>query len=525
MRPVPSHPVLSCAEAKAWEAGLLEDGAAEWQAMQRAGAAIARALREDFREIGGLPHDARLLVLVGKGHNGGDALLAAQGLLEAKPQAQADVAFAFGEDALKPLARQSWRELARAAPGRVHSFDRAKGMEHSYAACLDGVFGFQFRPPMDEATAALLAWVNTHPRIRLRAAVDLPSGLGETNAGTVFRADFTYATGIVKSPVLSPANAPCAGRPRYLDLGFFDAVAGLVEPGPGSATPATKDRILQPSILRPLAQLRPAQTDKRAYGHLFVIGGSRGYPGAVLMTVQAALRSGLGLLTAFVPQSLAPEYAARFPEAMWVGCPETSGGGLAAGTLRLLTDKLSRATALAIGPGLGTDPETLAMARELVEGVGAPVLLDADALRPEIVQAAGKGRFICTPHAGEFQRIGGRAGLRPASTPAGDGVIVLKGAPTRIQAVSGRSETGPAYHSLYGGPVLARGGSGDLLAGLIGGLLARAPDDLLLAACRGTVWHGLAADLLARDHGQVAVQTTQLLDHLQPALHLADNET
>ena len=98
-------------------------------------------------------------------------------------------------------------------------------------------------------------------------------------------------------------------------------------------------------------------------------------------------------------------------------------------------------------------------------------------------------------------------------------MVVRKGSPTRIE--DGKN----VYFSLAGGPVLARGGSGDLLAGLVGGLLAQAPGDLLLAAARGVVWHGSAADLLARDKGQVAVQTTQLLDYLQPALRLADNDT
>jgi NAD(P)H-hydrate epimerase len=499
MASLPSHPVLTCAEARAWESRLLPDETAEWAAMQRAGAAIATAVAEDFREIGGLPANARLLVLAGKGHNGGDALLAAKDILKKYPQATADVLLCFGEAALRPLARRSLEELRRAAGSRMHetAFAALKAGLASYDVCLDGVFGFQFRPPIDDATAEILAWVNTHPRIRLRAAVDLPSGLGEENDGTVFRSDFTYATGIVKAPVLIPANASFVGRLRYLDLGFFKD---------GDAVPLASQHVLLPSILAPIAQLRTAQTDKRTYGHLFVVGGSRSYPGAVLMTVQAALRSGVGLLTAFVPASLVPEYASKFPEAMWVAWPETSTGGLAASGLPLLLEKLSRATALVIGPGLGTDPETLGVAGDIVRNTNIPLLLDADALRPEILRAAQGKRFICTPHAGEFQRI--------MSEPnwGEQGVLVLKGQPTQV------SEGKEVYFSLFGGPVLARGGSGDMLAGLIGGLLAQTPDDLLLAAGRGVVWHGLAADLLARDKGQVAVQTTQLLDYLQPAL-------
>ena len=519
MSSLASHPVLTCAEAKAWEAGLLKDETAEWTAMQRAGAALAAAIEEDFREIGGLPDDARILVLLGKGHNGGDAVLAATALLRQRPHARVTIQSVFPSGSPRLLTQRACEEFGFSFGKQEELFDWKSAQANSYDLCLDGVFGMQFHPPLEESIAKMLAWVNTHPRIRLRAAVDLPSGMGDENAGTVFRADFTYATGIVKSPVVMESNAIYTGRLRYLDLGFFANLAGPVEPGPESVTSATS-RILLPAILAPLARLRPAQTDKRTYGHLFVVGGSRQYPGAVLMTVQAALRSGVGLLTAFVPASLVPEYAVKFPEAMWVGWPETPTGGLAAAGVKLLLEKLPRATALAIGPGLGAEPETLAAVQVIVRAATVPLLLDADALRPEVLGAAQGKRFICSPHAGEWQRIGGRAGLRPAQGgPAiGEIVAVLKGPITRIVADSGRPETGPTYYSFFGGPVLARGGSGDLLAGLIGGLLAQASDDLLLAAGRGVVWHGLAADLLARARGQVAVQTTQLLDYLQPAL-------
>jgi NAD(P)H-hydrate epimerase len=522
----PSHPVLTCAEAKAWEQRVLPDEAREWAAMQEAGTKVALSVRNDYQEIGGLPPAARILVLVGKGHNGGDALLAAKGILEGHPAATVDVLLAFGGPALRPLARRSLDELRRTGGPRVRdvSLDQLKAELASYELCLDGVFGFQFHPPMDAAVAGLLAWVNTHPRIRFRAAVDLPSGMGETNAETVFRADFTYATGIVKSPVLKPANSALVGRLRYVDLGLFGDVAGIDEPGPGSATPAT-GRVLLPAILAPLAELRPAQSDKRTFGHLFVVGGSHSYPGAVVLAVRAALRSGVGLVTAFVPEKFAPEYAARHPEAMWVGCPVSESDGLASGTLELVRARLGRASALLVGPGLGAGPETIALVEKIVREATVPLVLDADALRPEIITAAAGQPFVCTPHAGEFQRIAGGADLRDFCATTG-AVVVLKGPVTQVAgraglrpAEDGQSKTGPTiYYSLFGGPVLARGGSGDILAGLIGGLLAQKPEDPLLAACWGVVWHGRAADLLARTRGQVTVETLELLGQLGPAL-------
>lgn len=494
-----SHPILSCAEVRALEERLFKsDEAGEWAAMQRAGRAMADAVVRDFEGIGGFPAGGRILVLAGKGHNGGDALIATQAILERHPHATAEVIFVLGRRLLRPLSARAWRELQQAgcervrgshglpAPGRAEA-DAKSGAR--YDLCIDGLFGFQFRPPAARSVLALLERVNALP-IRMRAAVDLPS------AGR-FRADFTYATGSVKEPVV---DAPEAGRVRYLDLGFFDG-----------SEPAG-NRVLTPALLRPLTGWRPAASDKRTFGHLHVAGGSRATPGAILMTALAALRSGVGLVTAFVPESLAPAFAARAPEAMWVGCPETASGGLSlAGRDRIIRG-LERANALVIGPGMGRDPETLQLAAGIVRDSALPLVIDADALQPEIV-CAGRAGCIVTPHAGEFARIGGG---RPASRFAADtgATVVLKGPLTRIH--DGGVQT--VYHSFHGGPVLARGGSGDLLAGLIGGLLAQAPGEPVLAAARGVVWHGLAAEALERSQGEMAVSITQLLDFLAGAL-------
>jgi NAD(P)H-hydrate epimerase len=409
-----SHPVLSGDETRRLEKRLFAgDEAKEWSAMRRAGRAVADAVLGDFREIGGFPPQARMLVLAGKGHNGGDALLAAQAILDLFPAVSVDVIFALGERALRPLAFRAYRELAQAAGARLRVravTDLAKG----YDLCLDGVFGFQFRPPVDAVVAGLFARVNALP-IRLRAAVDLPSGLGEgARAGSpdMLRADFTYATGVVKTPVVDSSYAEVVGRLRYLDLGFFDETS--VE---------ARLCVLTPDVLAPLAGLRAANSDKRDYGHLFVLGGSRSFPGAILMTVQAALRSGAGLLTAFVPESLVPTFAARAPEAMWVGWPETPEGGLALEGRHLLQARVARASALVMGPGMGKEPETLALAKDVVQSASIPLVLDADALQPDIVRVGGAPRVL-TPHRGEFMRILAGGDFREFQK-ASDAVVVL----------------------------------------------------------------------------------------------------
>jgi ADP-dependent NAD(P)H-hydrate dehydratase / NAD(P)H-hydrate epimerase len=235
------------------------------------------------------------------------------------------------------------------------------------------------------------------------------------------------------------------------------------------------------------------------------------------MSVTAALKAGAGLVTAFVPESLAAAYAAQVPEAMWVGWPETPDGGLALEGAHLLRERIGRADALLIGPGLAREAETLALAAEIIKNAGVPAVIDADALQPEIIRV-GKSPRILTPHAGEFARIAQGKTLKEFSAAAtavagrGETVMVLKGPITCV------SDGCAELHSFFGGPVLARGGSGDLLAGMIGGLLAATPNDVRGAATRGVVWHGLAADALARERGQVAVRAMELLEFLPAVL-------
>ncbi|HEY0947650.1 MAG TPA: ADP/ATP-dependent (S)-NAD(P)H-hydrate dehydratase, partial [Opitutaceae bacterium] len=197
------------------------------------------------------------------------------------------------------------------------------------------------------------------------------------------------------------------------------------------------------------------------------------------------------------------------PEAMWVAWPETPDGGLSLDGIYLMRELAPRFTALLMGPGLAREPETLALVQDILKVFPLPVVLDADALQPDLVRAGGAPRVL-TPHAGEFARIAG--GQELAAFAGAGRVVVLKGPITQIGG------EGRVYHSFFGGPVLARGGSGDVLAGLIGGQLAQTPAQPLAAAARGVVWHGLAADRLARSQGSVAVQTTQLLDFLSAAL-------
>jgi len=572
-----AQPILPATEVGEFEARLFGgDETREWLAMQAAGRAVAEAALRDFEAIGGFPKsDGRLLVLVGKGHNGGDALIAAEAILEKHPnacaatgalaraatrvQTRAEVVFVFGERALRPLAWRAWGSLQTRFPEQVQVLTRSDLASRvtegaHYALCLDGVFGFQFRSPLDVRAATVLAVANALP-ISLRAAVDLPSGLGEAGA---FRADFTYATGVLKREVLGRRNA---GRLRYLDLGFFKNAQPEIQ-SVDCASPPVADCVITPEVLAPLRGWRDPHSDKRAQGHVFVVAGSREYPGAALMCVLAALRSGAGLVTAFVPESFVSSFAASVPEAIWVAWPETPNGGLALEGEHLLRERLARAgekRALVIGPGIGREREIQVLVGEVLKthSGSLPVVLDADALQPEFLKNA-RGPLVLTPHAGEFRRLGSQTlfsgdplvGGSSGNSPEGisgqslrdfarraKAVVVLKGPVTRIcdgstgsdscisRGVngerSGESEGAsalPVYHSLLGGPVLARGGTGDLLAGMISVQLSRQPSEVLEATCRAVAWHGLAAEALERVQGAEAVRTTDLLNTLGIAL-------
>tara|TARA_B100001027_G_scaffold87535_1_gene59957 strand:- start:1161 stop:2747 length:1587 start_codon:yes stop_codon:yes gene_type:complete len=522
-----AHPALSCQEAKVLESRILVDEAAEWTAMKMAGQGIAQQLVQDYTELCSPPECLRILALIGKGNNGGDALIACGQLLADFPRARVFLILTLPAEELRPLAVRALQELE----GRVeaHQVSGQKGVSEitqmlsdaagseGFHICIDGLLGMAFSPPLCEPLASLIEAVNTFEAINLRASVDLPSGKGDSvkNDTITFQADFTYATGIAKKPIFE-GIAEC-GRIRYVDLGFFKAFQ--------AESIKTKEYILTSAVLDPLRSLRPAAVDKRAFGHLFIVGGSAYMPGALLMAVQAAVRSGVGLVTAFAPASVASALAAQVPEAMWIPWPETGNGTLSPHAMPLLLDRINNASAVLVGPGMGKDRNTQMVTQEIVELVELPILLDADALRVRVMKVAQKrrthyGRIVITPHMGEFMRIAKLAEANYSIEVILDfseahGVLtVLKGANTRI--CDGKS----VIYNTQGGPVLSRGGSGDLLSGLIGGMIAQNSVCVPTAVARGIMLHGMAAQLLARAKGQIAVHTTQLLDYLPKVLRI-----
>lgn len=510
-------PVLSSREAIEFEGKFFGgDEKREWIAMNQAGSVIARQVMLDIQETLGEAPIKRILVLVGKGHNGGDALIAARHLLLRYSEAEAFLVFPFGMSRGRPLLKRSLDDVQSAVGCRLKYLSlRASDIDaqmrgfcadETFDLCLDGILGMQFQPPVRAPARALLQWVNNCSRIRCRVAVDVPSGVGDNSDDVSFRADFSYATGIAKSGLFSPENNVSVGRIRFLDLGFFDG-----------CNMKTKSTIVTERVLDFRCRLRRSTVHKKSFGHLFVVGGSSTMPGAILMTVRSALLSGVGLVTAFVPESIVAAAAVHLPEAMWVGLPEIPEvGGLALEGISQVQALAKSATGWAIGPGVGRHPETATFIEEILKLSNAPVLLDADGLQADLVASVDSNRStVITPHTGEFNRLNGRSLNEPvevetvkAFAKAEQKVVLLKGAHTLI--TDGRS----AIFSTFGGPVLARGGSGDILSGLIGGRIAIPNTDFVDSVVEGTAWHGWAADRLARVSGQNSCKATDILSFL-----------
>lgn len=522
---VATHPFLSDREAARWEScQMVRLDNDEWKAMRRAGEGLARQLESDLRLVRKPTAQAPLsaLVLLGKGNNAGDALLALRALHLSGIPLRARLIFALGRENLRPLMRRALEECVDAAVP-MDSFDWKDNSsifnKQVWDFSLDGIFGLSFRPPVFPAAASLIRALNAYEPIALRAAVDYPSGLSEATIADadapVLRADFTYQTAIPKKALLHPSRAKMIGRLRYVDIGFFETDV-LAEESPRV--------VVRQSVLKTLNTLRPALSDKRLFGHCFVLSGSRAMAGAHLMNVQGALTSGAGMVSAFAPPACAAVFCAQSPSALWSAYPENAEGGAALDGADAFLEKCLRANALLIGSGMGRSKDTQALIARLVRETACPLVLDADALHESTLEAVAArpseaGPCVLTPHLGEYARLNpfGRYGSENDFCRKFNVITVLKSHRTAVY------DGQQMYINLRGSPSLARGGSGDVLAGLLAGLLAQWPQEPLKAALCAVVWHGLASESAERIYGQRTATTESLIVSLGEALSDKEN--
>lgn len=539
--------------------------------MENAGRAVARLAAEMTASFAAAP--VSIVVLAGRGNNGGDGLVAARHLAERGFPVEvvlAESAGAFSGDALvnfeAMLGDGSVRPVVFGEPGAGPA-DVASRLERT-TLIVDSLLGTGARGAPRQPAATLISLVNSaahgggRPPRPLVLAVDLPSGLDADTgltAGEAVRADATVTFGGVKLGLAAPEARAFTGRLYLAPIGIpaaalEEATAGeRGEPeGTAAATP-TCLRWLLPAEAATCLGHRPVSGHKGTFGHVRVVAGSPGFTGAAVLAALGALRAGAGLTTVACPRGSREVVAASLPEALTQALPEDADGRLnrsAAADLLAGLDgpggadpgrspKDHSRTSVVVGPGLGAGPGVAAVVRELLENAPVPLLLDADALNslaqdgPEAVtqvlaaaaahRSSGAGPPVLTPHPGEMARLtgrpvaeiqGDRTGVAVRSARSWGAVVVLKGAGTVIAAPDGS-----AWINATGNSGLATAGSGDVLAGAIGAYLAQGVPPLQ-AALAGVSVHGLAGDLAARDIGPRGLLASDVAHRLPRAAEL-----
>lgn len=516
--------VLSAAEMQACDRATTERfGIPSLNLMRSAAKAVADLAQKQF------PQARRVTVLCGRGNNGGDGMMAAR--LLATAGLEVTTLLLGAPDGLKGDAAAAWSELTSPAHGLIHIVTAAEDLSRYKGALdadliLDAVLGTGFKPPMKGLPLAALEWLKGSSAPVL--AVDLPSGwpADETSAtvtGPVFPAD-----AVVTFTAPKPAHVFGALTRRW-DQPVVVAPIGSPEGAVVSALGLEWAGSAQTLIHAP----RAAAANKGNFGHVLVVGGTLGTAGgkagAPAMAALAALRSGAGLVTAAIPAPALPLVAAIAPELMTHPLIATAAGQIATENLapELVAALTARKTVLAIGPGLGQGAETAKFTAGLLSATKIPAVIDADALnilasQPVLLAKLAKGRtLVLTPHPGEMARL---AGITVAEVQANrlevargfaqrTGLtLVLKGARTLIAHPDGRVAV-----NTTGNPGMAKGGSGDVLTGLVAGLLAQYPNDPARAVEAAVFLHGLAGDLVVQATDEHTLLATDSLAHLSQA--------
>lgn len=490
------------------EVTIRERGVPGYTLMKRAGEAVAREAVERFGPD-------RVAVLAGKGNNGGDGFVAARLLEESGVRVEVLTTFdpaEAGGDAAKALA-----DLPEGVPvTRLDSAEKLAGRLEDFDLVIDALLGTGLEGAARGLVAEVIAAVN---RARVNVlAVDVPSGLlggGEQpQDAPCVRAQVTVTIGLPKvSLILGPA-ARCAGIVSVADIGF---PRDLLE-----SEALTVNLLTEPGMAEVLPPRDPAG-HKGTFGRVGILGGAEGMTGAAILAARAAVRSGAGLVYAVYPHALGTVFESALIEPVkrpLPGAERWFTGDLVTAALEAVRD----CDAVALGPGVGQRESTAAFVAEMVARVEVPLVIDADALNllaNDLTPLRGrKGPAVLTPHPGEAARLLGCSvpelqarrleACRELAREARS-TVLLKGAHTVITDPDGQRYINPTGNS-----GLAKGGSGDVLTGLIAGLLAQGMQPTEAAAL-GAFVHGMAADLAAKEASVRAMTPGDVLENFGAA--------
>jgi len=482
--------------------------------MENAGAAVA-----DYALVHH-PAAGRVVVFCGKGNNGGDGFVAARRLREQGKKV--DVILLADPADLRGDAAVMFGKLPE--PGiTVHSSEELKSERVRSALsadlCLDALLGTGFKPPVSGLYAEAIAIMNAG-RIPV-IAVDIPSGADADamgpQAGTIARADAVVTF-----------TAP---RPAHV---FSLLTAGSTFVAEIGSPEEAIVSVLQLNVItaRDIAALvgpRPAESNKGNYGHVLVVGGSLGKSGSVAMAGMAALRAGAGLSTVATAKSVLGTVAGFHPELMTEPLAETDAGTISTSALDRIEELAKGKSVLAIGPGISRDAQTAELVRALVARLEVSLVADADGLNAfegRADELKGNGRtLVITPHPGEMARLVGstiadvqkdRLGVARRFAREHEVIVVLKGHRTLVVEPGGE-----AWVNTTGNAGMATGGTGDILTGMVAGMIAQHPKDafsaVLAAVLAAVHLHGLAGDVMCESVGEHSLVATDLLKGLPEA--------
>jgi NAD(P)H-hydrate epimerase len=460
--------------------------------------------------------EQRIVVICGKGNNGGDGLAIARQLhIRFNPRRLWTVLIADPEE----LSGDAATNLGMLRACGVQEY-RDFGPEMRPATLIvDAILGTGLSGPANgSALDAIIEINSTFPFAKV-VAVDIPSGLsGEsgTPPGEYARADAT---------VTFTAPKICHVMPPACDL------MGELEIAPIGSPPSLyeNDERIQLALVTPRSIAacfapRPKDSNKGKFGHVLLIAGSRAKPGAAAMAGLSALRAGAGLVTVAGPASALSSISSHTAELMTEPLPETESGEIARSAFDRIKELAAKRTLIAIGPGIGTHDETQELVRRLFAEAQQPMVVDADALNclAGTDWNGSRALRVLTPHPGEMSRLAGRTipeiqsdriSAARSLACSRKAVIVLKGEGTLIGFPDGRVWVNPT-----GSPALAKGGTGDILTGMVSGLIGQFPDDPDRAIAAAVYLHSLAGEIAARHQTEQTVLATDLLQYLPEAI-------
>ncbi len=478
--------------------------------MENAGTAVAEYLLAQYSQA------RRIVVFCGKGNNGGDGFVAARLLHQQGKKVQ--VILLTDPAELRGDAASMFHKLPVQAVA-VHSAEELK-MDRVRSALaadiyVDAVLGTGFKPPVGGLYAEAITLMNaSHVPV---IAVDIPSGTDADSmnpqAGTIARANAVVTF-----------SAP---RPAHIFSMLTTGPTSVADIGsPAEAIVSSLNlNVITARDLAAVLGPRPAESNKGLYGHVLVIGGASGKSGAAAMAGISVLRAGAGLSTVATAKSALPTVAGFYPELMTEPLAETGEGTIAKAALDRLQELSEGKSVLAIGPGISRNPQTSELVRTLVARSEVPLVIDADGLnafegRSEELNGSGRS-IIITPHPGEMARLAGcsipdvqRDRLETARKFAAGRhvIVVLKGNRTLVVRPDGE-----AWVNTTGNPGMSTGGTGDILTGMVAGMVSQQRNDVFRAVLAAVHLHGLAGDVAAETMGEPSLVATDLLTGLPEA--------